>query len=59
MEDRNDKLEMEERIETTETGEYNASFDPDPEPILSDDELQDTILEDSGMNSFQKFIQAG
>ena len=48
MEDKDNKLIIEE---------HNASFDEDP--ILEDmdeDELQDTILADSGMNGFQRFI---
>ena len=37
--------------------EYNASLDPDdPVSVMSDDELQESILEDSGMNGFQKWI---
>ena len=37
--------------------EYNASLDPDdPVSTMSDDELQESILEDSGMNGFQKWI---
>lgn len=37
--------------------ERDATLDPDPDPReMSDDELQESILEDSGMNGFQKFI---
>lgn len=36
--------------------EHDASFDPEPETTLSEEELQDSILADSGMNAFQKFI---
>ena len=37
--------------------EYNASLDPDdPVNTMSEDELQESILEDSGMNGFQKWI---
>ena len=47
MEDRDNKPVYEER---------DASFDPDPETTLSEEELQDSILADSDMNAFQKFI---
>ncbi len=49
MEDKQNKPVYEER---------DASFDPDPVPetSLSEEELQDSILEDSGMNAFQKAI---
>ena len=47
MEDRDNKPVYEER---------DASFEPDPEPTLSEEELQDSILADSDMNAFQKFI---
>lgn len=47
---------MEERQQTPEYEEHNATLDPDPAPeAMSDSELQERILEDSGMNSFQKF----
>jgi multisubunit Na+/H+ antiporter MnhB subunit len=37
--------------------EYNASLDPDdPVSTMSEDELQESILEDSNMNGFQKWI---
>ena len=37
--------------------EYNASLDPDdPVSTMSEDELQESLLEDSGMNGFQKWI---
>ena len=37
--------------------ERNATLDPDPvSKEMTDDELQESILEDSGMSSFQKFI---
>ena len=37
--------------------EYNASLDPDdPVSTMSDDELQESILADSDMNSFQKWV---
>lgn len=39
--------------------EHNASFDEDPvidRSELSEEELQDTILEDSDMSGFQRFI---
>jgi len=48
MEDKDNKLIVEE---------HNASFDEDPIlEDISEDELQDAILEDSGMNGFQKWI---
>ena len=47
---------MEEKQKTPEFEEYNASLDPDPVSAMSDDELQESILEDSGMNGFQKWI---
>ena len=47
---------MEDKQKTPEYEEYNASLDPDPDPIMDADELQESILEDSGMNKFQKFI---
>ena len=37
--------------------EYNASLDPDdPISTMSEDELQESLLEDSDMNGFQKWI---
>lgn len=37
--------------------EYNASLDPDdPVTTMSEDELQESILADSDMNGFQKWI---
>ncbi len=36
--------------------ERDATLDPDPVETMTDDELQESILEDSGMNGFQKFI---
>ena len=47
MEDRDNKPVYEER---------DASFEPDPEPTLSEEELQDSILEDSDMSAFQKTL---
>lgn len=48
---------MEDNQKTPEYEEYNASLDPDPIPSnMSADELQETILEDSDMNGFQKTI---
>lgn len=48
---------MEDNQKTPEYEEYNASLDPDPIPAnMTADELQESILEDSGMNGFQKFI---
>ena len=47
MEDRDNKPVYEER---------DASFDPDPETTLTEEELQDSILADSGMNAFQLYV---
>ena len=48
---------MEEKQQTPEFEERDATLDPDPIPAaMSDDELQDGLLEDSDMNGFQKFI---
>ena len=50
MEDKENKLVVEE---------HNASFDEDPvldTEGMSEEELQDTILADSDMNAFQRFI---
>jgi len=47
---------LETEVSEPEIEEYNASFDPDPIPGMSEDELQDSILADSNMNSFQRFI---
>ena len=47
MEDNRQKPEIEER---------NATLDDDPISNMTADELQDSILEDSGMNAFQKYI---
>jgi len=48
---------MEDNQKTPEYEEYNASLDPDPIPSnMSADELQESILEDSDMNGFQKTI---
>ena len=46
--DENQQNEFEER---------DATLDPDPDPkAMTEDELQESILEDSGMNGFQLFI---
>lgn len=47
---------MEDNQKTPEYEEYNASLDPDPIESMSADEVQDSILEDSGMNGFQKYV---
>lgn len=49
---------MEDKQKTPEYEEYNATLEPDEDPIdtLSESELQDRILEDSDMSGFQKFI---
>lgn len=47
---------MQDNQKTPEYEEYNASLDPDPIESMSADELQESILEDSDMNGFQKYI---
>jgi len=59
MEDKRENLQAEETIEISEPAkpvEYDASFEPDPVESMTDDELQDTILADSNMTSFQRWI---
>lgn len=55
MEDKRENTPIEE---TNEGGrmEYDASFEPDTIEVMSDDELQDTILADSNMSGFQRWI---
>ena len=53
MEERRDNPEIE--TEKVEIEEYNASFEPDEEPVLTADELQDSLLDDANLNSFQRF----
>ena len=47
---------MEDKQRTPEYEEYNATLDADPVESMTADEVQESILEDSGMNGFQKFI---
>ena len=47
---------MEDKENRSVYEEHDASFDPDPETTLSEDELQDSILADSGMNAFQLYV---
>lgn len=47
---------MEENQKTPVHEEYNATLDSDPVETMSADEVQESILEDSGMNGFQKAI---
>lgn len=49
---------MEENQKTTEYTEYNATLETDATPAeeLNADAVQESILEDSDMNSFQKAI---
>ena len=47
---------MEDKENKTTYEEHDASFDPDPEITISEDELQDNILADSGMNAFQLYV---
>ena len=46
---------MEENRQNPEIEERNATLDDDPIASMTEDELQERILEDSGMNAFQKF----
>ena len=46
---------MEENRQNPEFEERNATLDDDPIPSMTADELQESILEDSGMNAFQKY----
>ena len=46
---------MEENRQNPQIEEHNATLDDDFIPNMTDDELQESILEDSGMNSFQKY----
>ena len=60
MEDKRETLQTEETHANSAAAkpvEYDASFEPD-EPIIemTDDELQDTILSDSNMTGFQRYI---
>ena len=50
---------MDDRENMPVVEEHNASFDEDPivdTSDMSEEELQDTILADSDMNGFQRFI---
>lgn len=47
---------MEDKQKTPEYEEYNATLDEDVVEAMSDDEVQESILEDSNMNGFQKAI---
>ena len=46
---------MEDNRQNPEIEEYNATLDDDPISSMTADELQENILEDSGMNAFQKY----
>ena len=46
---------MEDNRQNPEYEERNATLDDDFTPSMSEDELQESILEDSGMNAFQKY----
>lgn len=57
MEDKRENTPIEETQESSAARvEYDASFEPDPVDSMTDDELQDTILADSNMTGFQRFI---
>ena len=47
---------MEDKQKTSAYDEYNATLDADPVEEMSADQVQESILEDSDMNSFQKAI---
>ena len=46
---------MEDNRQNPEIEERNATLDDDPISSMTEDELQESILEDSGMNAFQKY----
>ena len=46
---------MEDNRQNPEIEERNATLDDDPIVSMTEDELQESILEDSGMNAFQKY----
>ena len=46
---------MQDNRQNPEIEEYNATLDEDPISSMTADELQESILEDSGMNAFQKY----
>ena len=46
---------MAENRQNPEIEERNATLDDNPIASMTEDELQESILEDSGMNAFQKF----
>ena len=46
---------MEDNRQNPEIEERNATLDDDPIASMTEDELQESILEDSGMNAFQKY----
>lgn len=47
---------MEDKQKTPTYDEYNATLDADPVEEMSADQVQESILEDSDMNGFQKAI---
>ena len=46
---------MEDNRQNPEIEERDATLDEDVTPSMTEDELQESILEDSGMNAFQKY----
>lgn len=46
---------MEDNRQNPEIEERNVTLDEDPISSMTEDELQESILEDSGMNAFQKY----
>ena len=46
---------MEDNRQNPEIEERNVTLDDDPISTMTEDELQESILEDSGMNAFQKY----
>ena len=47
---------MEDKQKTPAYDEYNATLDADPVEEMNADQVQESILEDSDMNGFQKAI---
>ena len=46
---------MEDNRQNPEIEERNVTLDEDPISSMTEDQLQESILEDSGMNAFQKY----
>ena len=48
-------MEEKNKVENPQFEERDATLDDEPTPAMTADELQESILEDSGMNGFQKY----